>query len=79
MKIHVAASAMIGGKMEHNFDALHCRARDAWLAKIGFDKRDAAGFDVVFDVAEAAAGEIVYHVNFRAAFQKLIHEMRTDE
>lgn len=79
MEIHVTAAAVVGRQMEYNFDALHRRARNAGLSEIGFDERDAAGLDMVLDVAKVAAREIVNHMDLRAAFQKLIYEMRANE
>ena len=79
MKIHVAAPAMVGGEMKHDFDALHRRARDAGLAQIGFDESDATALEMLLDVAEPAAGEVVHDAHLRAAFDKRVHQMRPDE
>ena len=79
MQIHVTSAAVVGRQMEYNLDAIHRGARNARLAEVGFDERDAAGRDVVLDIAEVAARKVVNHMDLRAAFQELIYEMRTYE
>jgi hypothetical protein len=65
--------------MKDDFDPVHCRARDARFAEIGFDECDATALQMVLDVALPAARKIVHNADFRAALEKRVNEMRTDE
>lgn len=79
MKINIAAPAVVSGKMKHNFDSIHRRARDTRLAQIRFHKSDVSTIQMLLDVAEPAAREIVHHTHLRAAFDKRVHQVRPDE
>src|SRR5580704_12981749 len=70
---------MVGCQVKYYLDAVHRRARHAWLAKIGLYESDVPALQVMLDIAAPAARKIVHYAHFCAALQQRIDEMRTDE
>ena len=79
MQIHIAAAAMVRGKMKDGIHAFHRGARHARFAQVRLDEFDFAVGDVLVDLSQMPAGQIVDDAHFRAACQQLIRQRRTDE
>jgi hypothetical protein len=50
MQVYISPAAVIGSQVKNHFNAIHCRPRNARLAKIGFHERNVPIFQVVFDI-----------------------------
>jgi hypothetical protein len=50
MQVYIPPAAMVGSQVKYHFNAVHCRPRNARLAKIGLHERNVPIFQVVFDI-----------------------------